>query len=411
MTRDRRSEVWIVGVGLVSSLGEGTDAHCTALSDQAAPPRVTDEARFPGYAIHPLADIDFSRQIAKASDQRQMERWQRIGVYAAGLAIDDAGLRGEPALLDATDLAIAAGNGERDLAFDTKVLETADAAPIHSEHLNTLLSTGLRPTLYLGELSNLLAGNISIVHHVTGGSRTFKGEEAAGFAALGDAFRRIEAGQTDRVLVGGALNAERADLLLNLEIGNALWHGAYRPIGERQANGGGMVPGSIGAFLVLERAESAVARGAKPYARLAAVVADQCPRAGEGDIAASLGQLMTRLERASVNGTLVVLSGASGVQPATGEERRFLSRLAEAGRGPVVRTYGNAVGHGVEAHFVSGVALGALGLCKGTAYRPLEAGERAAEGAAAPSHALVTGVGHWRGEALALLEACGRDGA
>ena len=41
----------------------------------------------------------------------------------------------------------------------------------------------LRPTLFLAQLSNLLAGNISIVHGVTGSSRTFMGEEAAGVDA------------------------------------------------------------------------------------------------------------------------------------------------------------------------------------------------------------------------------------
>ena len=44
----------------------------------------------------------------------------------------------------------------------------------------------LRPTLFLAQLSNLLAGNISIVHGVTGSSRTFMGEEAAGVDAVRD---------------------------------------------------------------------------------------------------------------------------------------------------------------------------------------------------------------------------------
>ena len=35
----------------------------------------------------------------------------------------------------------------------------------------------LRPTLFLAQLSNLLAGNIAIVHGVCGTSRTFMGEE------------------------------------------------------------------------------------------------------------------------------------------------------------------------------------------------------------------------------------------
>ena len=49
----------------------------------------------------------------------------------------------------------------------------------------------LRPTLFLAQLSNLLAGNISIVHGVTGSSRTFMGEEAAGIDAARIALARI----------------------------------------------------------------------------------------------------------------------------------------------------------------------------------------------------------------------------
>jgi 3-oxoacyl-[acyl-carrier-protein] synthase II len=49
--------------------------------------------------------------------------------------------------------------------------------------LNERLMSDLRPTLFLAQLSNLLAGNISIVHGVTGSSRTFMGEEQAGVDA------------------------------------------------------------------------------------------------------------------------------------------------------------------------------------------------------------------------------------
>src|SRR3712207_8516744 len=50
-------------------------------------------------------------------------------------------------------------------------LSLHDALPI--------FAGGLRPTLFLAQLSNLLAGNISIVHGVAGSSRTFMGEESA----------------------------------------------------------------------------------------------------------------------------------------------------------------------------------------------------------------------------------------
>ena len=57
------------------------------------------------------------------------------------------------------------------------------------------------------QLSNLLAGNISIVHGVVGSSRTFMGEEGSGVQAVQTAHARIRAGQSEIALVGGAYNA------------------------------------------------------------------------------------------------------------------------------------------------------------------------------------------------------------
>src|ERR1044071_8250922 len=53
-----------------------------------------DETRFAPYVVHPLAPVSFDAQIPKKGDQRQMEAWQRIGTYAAGLALDSAGVKG-----------------------------------------------------------------------------------------------------------------------------------------------------------------------------------------------------------------------------------------------------------------------------------------------------------------------------
>ena len=72
--------------------------------------------------MHPLAPINFDAQIPKKGDQRQMEAWQRIGIYAAGLALDSAGIKGKPEILSHMDMIVAAGGGERDLAVDTAIL-------------------------------------------------------------------------------------------------------------------------------------------------------------------------------------------------------------------------------------------------------------------------------------------------
>jgi 3-oxoacyl-[acyl-carrier-protein] synthase II len=117
------NDIWITGIGLVSSAGEGRAAHLAALA--ATSPAALDAASFAPFAIHPGPALELDRQIPKKGDQRQMEPWQRLGTYAAGLAIDDAGARD---LVAEMDLIVAAGGGERDIALDDQVL--AALAPL-----------------------------------------------------------------------------------------------------------------------------------------------------------------------------------------------------------------------------------------------------------------------------------------
>src|ERR1700737_4154967 len=112
-------ESFITGIGLVSCLGEGADAHWQGLH---APPPAPDASAFAPYLVHRVLPLELDRQIPKKGDQRQMEPWQRIGTYAAGLALENAGLNGNVELLARTDMIVAAAGGERDVAVDSGVL-------------------------------------------------------------------------------------------------------------------------------------------------------------------------------------------------------------------------------------------------------------------------------------------------
>ena len=387
-----RKDVVITGIGLVSCLGEGPDAHWQVLSQPGAKP-VVDEATFAPYPVHPLPAISLDAQIPKKGDQRQMEPWQRLGTYAAGLAIDNAGARG---LVSDMHLIVAAGGGERDIAVDEAVATQFCTTPADEvgPALNEKLGTELRPTLFLAQLSNLLAGNISIVHGVTGSSRTFMGEEAAAADAVRIAAARLSEGRGGIALVGGAYASQRWDLMLLYGAGDALWRGAFAPVSARGGKGG-FVGGALGAFLVLETAEHAAARGATPLARLAGVATDAAHQRAGGGSAAAARALWQRLG-APAEG-LGVLSGMTGVAEAREEEDAFLAGLGAA----AVRRTGSLIGHGVEATFPANVALGALALSRGGFYPamdPADAGDGAVD------RILVTGFGQWRGEALALLE-------
>src|ERR1044072_847177 len=154
-------ETWITGIGFATSLGAWLGARWAALGKKEVNADVTS---FAPYIVHPMVKVSFDAQIPKKGDQRQMEAWQRIGTYTAGLALDSAGIKGNTEILSRTDMIVAAGGGERDLAVDLAIMNTDARGNSAPGFLNERLMNDLRPTLFLAQLSNLLAGNIAIVH-------------------------------------------------------------------------------------------------------------------------------------------------------------------------------------------------------------------------------------------------------
>ncbi|MEF2071463.1 beta-ketoacyl-ACP synthase [Consotaella aegiceratis] len=392
-------DVLITGIGLVSSLGEGIAAHADVLFGAPAPRPVVERERFAPYFVHPLPPVDWSSQIPKKGDQRQMETWQRLGTFAAGLALDDASVAKDEAERATVDMIVAAGGGERDPAVDALVMERSRGLANPQPVINETLGNELRPTLFLAQLSNLLAGNISIVHKVTGSSRTFMGEEGAGISAIATAARRIAAGQSQICLVGGAYSAERKDLLHSYALGGFLLSDEWRPVLQRDTAEGGFAPGAVGAFLVLESAEHAAERGVRAYARLGRVAADRGRRDGDR-LKNRLGGLLDELDLAAAEDVLV-LSGASGVAGITQAERDV---LGERLPGAPLRAYETMLGHSFEAQFPAGIALAALALSRGASYAAFDARSEAAA-TLPPKQALVTTVGHVQAEGVCLLHA------
>ncbi len=381
----------ITGIGLISCLGEGLAAHRAALADFHP---VVDAASYAPWPVHPLAPVEWDRQIPKRQDQRQMEPWQRIGTYAAGLALESAGVKGDTALLERMHMIVAAGGGERDEAVDAAILSGMPAAQNPAAFLNEHLMGDLRPTLFLAQLSNLLAGNISIVHGVVGSSRTFMGEEASGADAVRIAVARIAAGQGEQFLVGGSYNAQRHDVILQYEMGGLMAHGDWSGVWSRQQAGGGMVLGSLGCFLVIESRAHAAARGAPVLARIAHVATGRCRRAPGEATAVAAGQWEAIAPALSPRAA--VLSGASGGAGITAEEQNFL-----AATGLPVRGMSSALGHAMEPSFIANLAIAADVVGCKALFAPLDAGEAAAAGPV--DQVVVTSWGHRRGEALALV--------
>ena len=319
--------VCITGIGLVSSLGEGRAAHLPLGA------RVLDEAGFAPFPIHPLPELDMAASIPRR-EYRQMENFQRLGTYTAGLALADAAATD---LVTGMDLVVAAGGGERDMALDEAILTELTAIPPAKREawLHKRLADGLRPTLFLAQLPNLLAGSISIVHGVSGSSRTLMGEDGAGAEAVRVAAARVAAGTAERVLVGAASIAGRWETLLIYAAG--LHQGPWRPTAGRL----GMVLGSQAAFLVLEGLDTARARGATVLAVLRDVRVDAGP----------LERRAARFAALAPEGP--GLSVALSVAPCAGPGLAGAEILADT------------LGAGLEAAFPVGLALAALRVAAG----------------------------------------------
>jgi 3-oxoacyl-[acyl-carrier-protein] synthase II len=367
-------DVVITGVGLVSSIGVGAKAHIAPLIVHAAP------------------EIDFALQIPKR-EQRQMELWQKLGVYGAGLALDQAGIKDNIDLCKTMDMVIAAAGGERDLDVDAEIIARVAAGQNAGQVINAVLTTELRPTLFLAQLSNLLAGNISIVHKVTGSSRTFMGEESAGISALKTSISRIRHGQSTHALVGSSFNGEDADILLNFELAALLKRDGWQPVWARTGKSG-LLTGSSSAFLVVEQRQHAVNRGAKVLASIGDV---EEGRAKRDELAAE--KVLAVMTKATSNTKPdLIISGASGIPDAVLLEQKILDEFAAT----PVRAFSSLTGYLKEPQFIFSVALAALALSEGTSYSPFSAGE--APALSAPQTVLAQTIGAMRGEGAVMLK-------
>ncbi|WP_212112375.1 beta-ketoacyl-ACP synthase [Bartonella queenslandensis] len=358
--------VFITGIGLISSLGEGNDQHWNLLNNSICTPNL-DCTTFSPYTVHKLPEIDWSLQISKKSDQRQMGTWQRLGTYAAGLALDDAGMKNNEQFTSTMDMIVAASGGERDITVDTQILSKARTVTDHASMLNVALSTELRPTLFLAQLSNLLAGNISIVHKITGSSRTFMGEEGSGLSALQIAVARIKSGQSTHALVGSSYNAQSYDMLLAYELGGLLTHNGWSPVWDRKmCPGGGIITGSGGVFLVLESREHAKKRNARAYAEISQIITDQTDRTK-----IPLKESITTMLKTVDAKDSLAISAASGAHEATKAEQSALDDADLSYRGITT-----LFGYMREAQFPLALALAALSIEKKHCFPALSPHEK-----------------------------------
>ena len=261
--------VWITGAGVVSPIGNGFAAFadgCLAGRSGIGPITLFDAATFKhriAGEVRGLAPAPLEERYPRL--RRVRDRKVLLGVAAAEQAIEHAGLG--PRDLAGERSAIVLGAG-----LDVVLLEdirgrTDDVEAAVSEKLRALLEddAGWERLVPTDTASRLVA----VSHGLRGPCVTNVSACAAGGQALGHAFRLVREGVVDVALAGGAdsmvhpMGIGAFGLLGALSPRNDPPGEAIRPFDGRRD---GTVLGEGAAVLVLEDADRAHARGARPLA-------------------------------------------------------------------------------------------------------------------------------------------------
>jgi 3-oxoacyl-[acyl-carrier-protein] synthase II len=263
MSKSPKLRVAVTGVGLVNPFGGDTEDffarimqgesavslyHHSSSSSPIAQPAVVCKLFNPDQAI--------GRSLSTLTD-----RYSQLGISAAFSAWDDAGLP-----------RTGAGSDDYGVSWGTAV---GGAQTIEKGYVD-FYEHGKRrasPLSVVQVMSNAAASHIAILLGLGGSCLTYSVACASSAISIGEAFRRIQMGDSTLIVAGGS------EAPLTLSIMRA-WEGmrviamgdeetAYRVCRPFQEGRTGFVLGEGGAALVLEEWDHAVARGARIYCELA----------------------------------------------------------------------------------------------------------------------------------------------
>ena len=253
--------VVVTGVGLISSVGIGTQANWDALvAGTSGISRISrfDPTEFSAQIAGEVRDFDPLAFIEK-KDVKKMDVFIQFALAASQFAVDDARLVVTPDNADQVGVFIGSGIG--------------GFATIEREH-SELLAGGPRrisPFFIPASIINLAAGQVSIRFGARGPNLATCTACTASAHAIGESFEIIRRGDADVMIAGGSEAAITPMAVGGFAAMRALStrnddpDHASRPFDKDRD---GFVIGEGSGMLVLEELSVAVARGATIYAEM-----------------------------------------------------------------------------------------------------------------------------------------------
>lgn len=365
MSDDREDAIVVTGIGLVTPLGTGADAVWHAWTNGESGFRALeagDSRLAPGIDPSALPELDRAafvrgfvpREHIRHGLLRRMDWVSRMLVACARQAYHDAGCdelgedeRERAAIVVGSQF----GNQRETVRYTRRVLEDG-------------LGAG-SPMLFPNLVLNASAGYAAIELGFSGPNLTVSEHEASGEAALAATLDLFRSRACDLAVVGGV--DEFGEVYLQALAERRLLHPAVGwGKGGTQRSAGWIIPAEGAAALLLERADRARRRGARPYGVIEQAVtvgSDAGPYDLPSPAAAARAVRAFVLPQGRVDAYLGLADG--------GEARRALDRacleaLAEAQGSPVrYASFREQSGENGSIGIL-GVALAALALHHGT---------------------------------------------
>ena len=250
--------VVITGAGVLSTLGDSPAALHAALCEgrsSAGPVELFSTEGLACRQAHELTAFDAQAYLGK-KNLRALDRTSRLVIAAASLALEQSGW--DAACREAHEVGLVLGT----MFCSVRTISEFDRRGL------TLGPGRVSPMDFANTVINAAAGQAAIWHNLRGVNSTLSTGVASGLQALGYAADQIRSGQATALLAGGAeelcfesfYGFERAGLLCDSD------DGAY-PI-PFDARRNGLLLGEGAALVMLEEAQSALARGAEILAEI-----------------------------------------------------------------------------------------------------------------------------------------------
>lgn len=292
-------KVIISGLGPISGLGIGIDAHWNAwTSGQSAVAAIQgfDASGFPCRLASEVKDFKINQCVPKSYRKatKVMARDIELAVAAADQAARDARLatsgtveEGQPVSYPPHRVGAHIGAGLIAAELDELTSALAESKkPDGSFDIHRWGQEGmnhLTPLWLLKYLPNMLACHVTIIHNAQGPSNTITCAEASGMLSLGEALRVIQRGAADVSFCGGAdSKLNPMAFLRQLMTGRINTQNPDPPasaISPFSQSAQGTILGEGGGIVILEAEETFRQRAAQsqatPYARLLGFGASQ----------------------------------------------------------------------------------------------------------------------------------------